>query len=332
MLRWASSPRRPGSRFPPRPARSGSPRPAGLASRSAWRPTSRPPTLLRSTARLDPRADARQLGLPDQRRRPRDPSTSRSSASAGRGRPPLRRLAAARSGSGSTGTSSGRCRWRPRSADFVTLCDQDDRWHPEKLERLPGSDRRRPARLQRRQGREPGGRADPALVLDGQRNNYTNFGSLLLANSVHRGSLAVPPRAARRRAAPPAQPRQRLPRPLARAGRDGPRANRICGRAALRLRPARRRGDRARSGEQAPRTLRRHLWSGCATPAMPRRVAYYYNWHQHLHLRRGAAPALLGCDVGLDKRRTLRRLLNADQRVRGRPLAAGPQGKAALGA
>ena len=39
---------------------------------------------------------------------------------------------------GFIGTSKGPCRWPPRSADFVTLSDQDDRWHPGKLERLLG--------------------------------------------------------------------------------------------------------------------------------------------------------------------------------------------------
>ena len=35
-----------------------------------------------------------------------------------------------------TRTSTGRWRWRRRGAGYVALCDQDDRWHPDKLETL----------------------------------------------------------------------------------------------------------------------------------------------------------------------------------------------------
>ena len=33
----------------------------------------------------------------------------------------------------------------PPSAEFVTLCDQDDAWHPDKLERLLRADRGTPS-------------------------------------------------------------------------------------------------------------------------------------------------------------------------------------------
>ena len=72
----------------------------------------------------------------------------------------------------------------PSDAEYVALCDQDDRWHPAKLERLLGeigeamlvySD----ARLVTPQGE---------LVSDSywtnRRNNHTNYASLLMANSV----------------------------------------------------------------------------------------------------------------------------------------------------
>ena len=38
----------------------------------------------------------------------------------------------------------------PRDADYVALADQDDAWHPDKLERLLAGIGRRTARLQRR--------------------------------------------------------------------------------------------------------------------------------------------------------------------------------------
>src|SRR5262249_46557105 len=73
----------------------------------------------------------------------------------------------------------------PDSADFVTLCDQDDSWHPEKLSRL----------VEEARGGAHLGYSDAGVVAPSgevlqpsywtaRRNNYTNFGSLLLANSV----------------------------------------------------------------------------------------------------------------------------------------------------
>ena len=73
----------------------------------------------------------------------------------------------------------------PPEATHVALCDQDDRWYPDKLERLLGSLR-------------PGSHLaySDARIVDEQgltlsdtywqerRNNYTNFTSLLLANTI----------------------------------------------------------------------------------------------------------------------------------------------------
>ncbi len=72
----------------------------------------------------------------------------------------------------------------PPSAAYVTLADQDDRWHPEKLETLIGalgdanlvySD----ARLVDRQGQLLSN-----TYWSRRRNNYTNMASLLVANTV----------------------------------------------------------------------------------------------------------------------------------------------------
>src|SRR5262249_57433615 len=72
----------------------------------------------------------------------------------------------------------------PANADYVTLCDQDDHWHPEKLARLVegiGS-----AQLVYSDARivTPAGELVRSSYWTERRNNYTNFGSLLLANSV----------------------------------------------------------------------------------------------------------------------------------------------------
>ena len=72
----------------------------------------------------------------------------------------------------------------PPEADFVALCDQDDRWHPDKLERLMDaigdsllvySD----ARVVDRESNL----VSPSYWTN-RRNNYTNYASLLMANSV----------------------------------------------------------------------------------------------------------------------------------------------------
>ena len=72
----------------------------------------------------------------------------------------------------------------PRSADFVTLCDQDDRWYPEKLERLLGAIG--DAQLAYSDARvvSPAGDVIVPSYWTVRSTNYTNFASLLLANTV----------------------------------------------------------------------------------------------------------------------------------------------------
>ncbi len=75
-------------------------------------------------------------------------------------------------------------RMAPSDCDFVALCDQDDRWHPDKLEvlltaigdaQLVYSD----ARLV-----DEGGRVISETYWSRRRNNHTNLTSLLIANTV----------------------------------------------------------------------------------------------------------------------------------------------------
>lgn len=72
----------------------------------------------------------------------------------------------------------------PRTADFVALADQDDRWHGDKLERL--LDAIGGAELAYSDARVL--RSDGAVVAESlwgrRRNNRTNLASLLLANTV----------------------------------------------------------------------------------------------------------------------------------------------------
>ncbi len=122
----------------------------------------------------------------------------------------------------------------------MTLCDQDDRWRPGKLERLLAAIG--DAQLVYSDARivTPAGELVRPSYWTERSNNYTNFGSLLLANSVTGAAslfrrdllddaLPLPPRLAKR-----------LPRPLARRRRHGARRDRLRGRAPLGLRPARR--------------------------------------------------------------------------------------------
>ena len=161
-------------------------------SRSAWRPTSRRPSC--SAARSSRSA------------RRRSPTGSASSATTARSRtrsPRCRRRSAATSascsrartaGSASTRTSSARCRSRPPAPATSRMADQDDDWHPDKLETLVGaigdaklvySDQRIIAE-------------DGALLAEtywGSRgNNHTSLLSLLVANAVT-GAASLFPRA-----------------------------------------------------------------------------------------------------------------------------------------
>jgi glycosyltransferase involved in cell wall biosynthesis len=73
----------------------------------------------------------------------------------------------------------------PRAATHVALCDQDDRWYPHKLESL----------LRALRGDDKLAYSDMRIVAEGgavisetywnyRRNNHTNFGSLLVANTI----------------------------------------------------------------------------------------------------------------------------------------------------
>jgi len=73
----------------------------------------------------------------------------------------------------------------PASTDFVTLCDQDDRWHPTKLERLleQMADGVELAYSDARVVDTDGAVVHPSYWME-RRYNYTNLGSLLIANTV----------------------------------------------------------------------------------------------------------------------------------------------------
>jgi glycosyltransferase involved in cell wall biosynthesis len=204
----------------------------------------------------------------------------------------------------------------PADAEFVTLCDQDDRWHPVKLERLLGAIR--DAQLAYSDCRivNPEGELVRPSFWTERRNNYTNFGSLLLANSVTGAAslfrrdllddaLPLPPRIAKgfhdHWLAIVALARGEI------AYVDEPLWDYVQHEAAVigHLRANKR-----------PKPVRRHLLDRLRNPTGGSRTVYYYDWQQQQLfgrvLRLRCAPRMEPA-----KLRTLERLLSADDRLTG---------------
>lgn len=72
----------------------------------------------------------------------------------------------------------------PPDAEFVTLCDQDDSWHPDKLARLLDAIGDAQLAYSDASVVNEDGRLLQASYWSERRNNHTNLASLLLANSV----------------------------------------------------------------------------------------------------------------------------------------------------
>jgi glycosyltransferase involved in cell wall biosynthesis len=204
----------------------------------------------------------------------------------------------------------------PQAAEFVAYCDQDDRWHPGKLERLLGNIGS--AQLVYSDARivSPDRQLVRPSYWTERRNNYTNFGSLLLANSVT-GAASLFRRAVLDDALP-------FPPRLARAFHDHWVAV-----------VAMARGDLAYVDEplydyvqhhdavighsmanKRPRPIRRHLVERLRNPTGGSRIVYFYDWYQQLLF---AEVVRLRCWDRMTpaKRRVLRRLLSADSGVAG---------------
>jgi glycosyltransferase involved in cell wall biosynthesis len=205
----------------------------------------------------------------------------------------------------------------PPEADFVALCDQDDRWQPRKLERLLGSIGA--AELVYSDARivSPEGEMVRPSYWTERSNNYTNFGSLLLANSVTGAAslfrrellddaLPLPPRLANAAfhdhwLAVVAMARGEI------AYVDEPLWEYV-------------QHDRTVIGHsranKRPGPIRRHLVQRLRNPTGGSRAVYYYDWQQQLLF---AEVLRLRCWERMDaaNRRTLRLLLSADRGVAG---------------
>ena len=203
----------------------------------------------------------------------------------------------------------------PAGAEFVTLCDQDDRWHPDKLERL--CDRIGDAQLIYSDARivSPAGELVRTSYWTERRNNYTNFASLVLANSVTGAASLF-----RRDLLDDALPFP--PRLTEKAFHDHWLAVVALARGEIAYldEPL---YDYVQHGEavighlganKRPRPIRRHLMERLRNPTGGARAVYYYEWHQQLLF---AEVLRLRCWAAMspDKRRTLRRLLSADTRI-----------------
>ncbi len=103
--------------------------------RSAWRPTSRRWTCSGASSTRSAAQTHRNwvCVISDDCSSPRTPRGDRGGD---RGRSPLRRYPARRGGCTSTATSSVRSPSPRPMRDYVAMADQDDFWHPDKLETL----------------------------------------------------------------------------------------------------------------------------------------------------------------------------------------------------
>jgi glycosyltransferase involved in cell wall biosynthesis len=205
----------------------------------------------------------------------------------------------------------------PAEADYVTLCDQDDRWHPDKLERLlDGISGDEQLVYSDARVVDPEGRVIHGSYWSNRRNNYTNFGSLLLANSVT-GAASLFPRELLDDVLP-------FPPKLEQPFHDHWLATVAIARGEIAYidRPL---YDYVQhpgavightTANKKPKTVRKRLLERLRNPGPGSRIAYYYRWYQQLLF---AEVLRLRCWERMSpaKRRTLRRLLSADTGVAG---------------
>jgi hypothetical protein len=75
-------------------------------------------------------------------------------------------------------------RLAPPDAELLALCDQDDRWRPDKLEILRGALGDATLVYSDQRLVDAGGRVIRETLWRGRRNNHTNLASLLVANTI----------------------------------------------------------------------------------------------------------------------------------------------------
>jgi glycosyltransferase involved in cell wall biosynthesis len=75
-------------------------------------------------------------------------------------------------------------RLAPAEADLLALCDQDDVWHPDKLEVLRGALGSAQLVYSDQRLTDADGRVLRETMWRGRRNNHTNLASMLIANTI----------------------------------------------------------------------------------------------------------------------------------------------------
>jgi glycosyltransferase involved in cell wall biosynthesis len=204
----------------------------------------------------------------------------------------------------------------PSDADHVALCDQDDSWRPDKIERL--LEQIGDALLVYSDARlvTPEGELVSESYWTNRRNNFTNYASLMMANSVTGAASLF-----RRELLDDALP---LPPYHYKAFHDHWLAvvALSLGEIAYVDEPL---YDYVQHGiavighaqaNRRPRRARVHLLERLGKPGKGSRIAYFYNWQQQ---RLTAEVLRLRCwdRMPRSKRRTLSRLLTADERLTG---------------
>jgi glycosyltransferase involved in cell wall biosynthesis len=214
----------------------------------------------------------------------------------------------------------------PADADFVALSDQDDHWQPRKIARLLGgigdallvySD----ARLI-----SPDGELLSPSYWTNRRNNYTNYASLVMANSVTGAASLF-----RKELLDDALP---LPPAHHKAFHDHWLASVALSLGSIAyvdepLYDYVQHGTAVIGHSEAnrpPKRARVHLIERLGKPGKGSRIAYYYNWQQQ---RLSAEVLRLRCwdRMPRSKRRTLARLRTADDRVSGLIWLLGRRGR-----
>jgi glycosyltransferase involved in cell wall biosynthesis len=204
----------------------------------------------------------------------------------------------------------------PESADFVTLCDQDDCWYPEKLARLLAAIGDSQLAYSDARVVSPKGEVILPSYWTVRSTNFTNFGSLLLANTITGAAslfrrellddaLPLPPRFGNN------FHDHWLGLVAMAHGRveyvDAPLYDYTQHEGAV---------IGHTEANKPHRSFRTHLLERLRNPGDGSRIAYYYKWHQHLLF--DEILRLRCWDVmSASKRRTLRRLLDADRGVAG---------------
>ena len=213
----------------------------------------------------------------------------------------------------------------PAEAELIALCDQDDRWHPDKLDVLRGALGDAMLAYSDQRLVTPDGRLLRETMWEGRRNNHTNLASMLIANTIT-GAASLFRRELAELALPfPVMPGLPVPRPLARRPRARRGRRGLRRPPAVRLRPARR-GRASATWEGERRRRRRPAHRGSSTAG----ARYFFGY---LAREVQAQAALARCASRLTRREAARpRAATCAARIARRRRSRGSRARPAAGA